>query len=173
MAVITDRQEGMFPLPVEIKMSCSCPDSAGLCKHLAAVLYGVGARLDNEPELLFKLRQADQSELISHAVSSSAMPSPGAAEIDAASLSEVFGIDISTTDAQSPPEPKPKARPQKAKAKETKPITKKKPRKVVAKAKQPVAKGKSENAKAKRKKTAAKAAIKRPGTKPATQARTR
>ena len=65
MQIVTHREQGLFPLPGEISLSCSCPDSAGMCKHLAAVMYGVGARLDNKPELLFKLRGVDHEELIS------------------------------------------------------------------------------------------------------------
>ena len=60
-------REGLFPAPREIKLSCSCPDSARMCKHVAAVLYGVGARLDQQPELLFVLRGVDQNELIAGA----------------------------------------------------------------------------------------------------------
>jgi len=56
---------GLFPAPKEIKMSCSCPDWAGMCKHVAATLYGVGARLDHDPDLLFTLRGVDRSELVS------------------------------------------------------------------------------------------------------------
>jgi len=59
--------DGLFPAPKEIKLSCSCPDWAGMCKHVAAVLYGVGARLDHVPELLFVLRGVDQNELIAGA----------------------------------------------------------------------------------------------------------
>ena len=103
MSVITDRQSGMFPLPSEIKMSCSCPDWAGLCKHLAAVLYGIGARLDHHPELLFTLRQADHTELITEAVSSQALPAAGAPGLDSASLADVFGIDIYLTDKPGTP----------------------------------------------------------------------
>ena len=55
MAVVTDRQDGLFPAPKEISFECSCPDWAVMCKHVAAVLYGVGARLDARPELLFLL----------------------------------------------------------------------------------------------------------------------
>ncbi|MEI8234855.1 MAG: hypothetical protein WCH57_09245 [Verrucomicrobiota bacterium] len=99
MAVITDRDCGMFPLPSEIKMDCNCPDWAGLCKHLAAVLYGVGARFDRQPELLFTLRQADHTELITEAVSSQAIPASGANDLDPASLADVFGIDIDMTAA--------------------------------------------------------------------------
>ena len=59
--------DGLFPAPGEIKLSCSCPDWADMCKHVAAVLYGVGARLDKEPELLFELRGVDQKELLANA----------------------------------------------------------------------------------------------------------
>ena len=57
--------DGLFPAPKEIKMSCSCPDWAGMCKHVAATLYGVGARLDHDPDLLFTLRGVDRIELVS------------------------------------------------------------------------------------------------------------
>jgi uncharacterized Zn finger protein len=56
MAVVTDRDQGLFPHPGEISLHCSCPDWAVMCKHVAAVLYGVGARLDDKPDLLFLLR---------------------------------------------------------------------------------------------------------------------
>jgi len=50
MEVVAHRQNGLFPLPGEMSFKCSCPDWAGMCKHVAAVLYGVGARLDHAPE---------------------------------------------------------------------------------------------------------------------------
>ena len=56
--------DGLFPSPSEIKLSCSCPDWADMCKHVAAALYGVGARLDEKPQLLFVLRGVDESELL-------------------------------------------------------------------------------------------------------------
>jgi len=59
--------DGLFPSPGEIKLNCSCPDWAGMCKHVAAVLYGVGARLDEEPQFLFVLRGVDENELIANA----------------------------------------------------------------------------------------------------------
>ena len=59
--------DGLFPAPGEIKLSCSCPDWADMCKHVAAVLYGVGARLDEQPQLLFVLRGVDENELIAGA----------------------------------------------------------------------------------------------------------
>jgi uncharacterized Zn finger protein len=56
--------DGLFPAPKEIELSCSCPDWADMCKHVAAVLYGVGARLDGRPELLFALRGVDAGDLL-------------------------------------------------------------------------------------------------------------
>ena len=97
MKVITDRDKGLFPLPSEIELECSCPDWASLCKHLAAVLYGVGARLDVQPELLFVLRGVDHLELIGAAADAPALAAgagAGASGLDAAHLSDVFGIDI-------------------------------------------------------------------------------
>jgi len=99
MTVVTDRDNGLFPLPGEISLHCSCPDWAAMCKHVAAVLYGVGARLDQNPELLFLLRGVDQEELISAdagfaAVSNASEPGahPRIAESD---LSHLFGIEVS------------------------------------------------------------------------------
>ncbi len=60
--------DGLFPTPAEIQLDCSCPDWADLCKHVAAVLYGIGARLDRQPELLFVLRQVDPQELAAAAL---------------------------------------------------------------------------------------------------------
>ena len=57
--------DGLFPAPREIKMSCSCPDWAGMCKHVAATLYGVGARLDSQPDLLFRLRGVNREDMVS------------------------------------------------------------------------------------------------------------
>ena len=65
MTVVTDPTNGLFPKPKQIHFNCNCPDWADMCKHIAAVLYGVGARLDDSPELLFTLRGVDQNELIS------------------------------------------------------------------------------------------------------------
>src|ERR1022692_4624913 len=67
MERICRQNQGLFPTPAEIQLSCSCPDWAGMCKHVAAVLYGVGARFDHQPELLFRLRELDERELIVNA----------------------------------------------------------------------------------------------------------
>lgn len=64
MGIVTDANTGLFPSSKQIKLACDCPDWAGLCKHLAAVLYGVGVRLDEQPELLFLLRGVDSAELV-------------------------------------------------------------------------------------------------------------
>ena len=95
MGIVTDSAQGLFPKPGDIGMSCSCPDWATMCKHVAAVLYGVGARLDSEPELLFTLRNLEHGELIAAAADLGAAPvkrrRKTIAEVD---LSSVFGIEL-------------------------------------------------------------------------------
>ncbi len=68
--IFSAKGEGLFPSPREISFSCSCPDSARMCKHIAATLYGIGNRLDDCPELLFQLRGVDINELVEFAVES-------------------------------------------------------------------------------------------------------
>jgi len=68
MEIVTRKDEGLFPSPREITLSCSCPDWASMCKHVAATLYGVGARLDHKPELLFSLRGVDPTEMVEAAI---------------------------------------------------------------------------------------------------------
>lgn len=95
MAVLCRQGSGLFPSNKEIKLSCSCPDGAWLCKHLAAVLYGVGARLDREPELLFELRGVDKLELVSAAGAGKAFGAgSGAAELGGQDLEGIFGIEL-------------------------------------------------------------------------------
>ncbi len=96
MEVVTRRGEGLFPAPREISLGCSCPDWATMCKHVAATLYGVGARLDHVPELLFTLRGVDPAEMVEAAVD---RPPPGVRSrsgrvLESTELSSVFGIDI-------------------------------------------------------------------------------
>jgi uncharacterized Zn finger protein len=95
MERISQQQTGLFPSPKEIKLSCSCPDWAEMCKHVAAVLYGVGARLDQQPELLFRLRAVNEKELIASAGKSlpSAKKSP-AKVLGGEDLSKLFGLDL-------------------------------------------------------------------------------
>jgi len=97
MAVVIGRDSGLFPAPAEIEMSCSCPDWAGMCKHIAATLYGVGNRLDRQPELFFKLRQVDHMELIAHAGREAPKPKgAGSKTIAKDQLADVFGIELET-----------------------------------------------------------------------------
>jgi uncharacterized Zn finger protein len=98
MEIVTRRDDGLFPAPREIQLECSCPDWADMCKHVAAALYGVGARLDHAPELLFTLRGVDASEMLEAAVATP-RASPGTAArtdrvLAADQLSSVFGIEI-------------------------------------------------------------------------------
>src|SRR5437773_4767973 len=88
---------GLFPSPGEIELSCSCPDWASMCKHVAAVLYGIGARLDEQPELLFTLREVDGKDLIASAGEGLplARKGPAAAKVlKDAQLSEIFGLEM-------------------------------------------------------------------------------
>jgi uncharacterized Zn finger protein len=99
MERVCRESDGLFPAPREIKMSCSCPDGANMCKHVAATLYGVGARLDGQPELLFLLRGVDSTDLVSNTDAAAASSRPEAsqrilAQDDVAAL---FGIDMSPT----------------------------------------------------------------------------
>jgi uncharacterized Zn finger protein len=103
MAVVTDRDDGLFPLPGEIKYECDCPDWAGMCKHIAAVIYGVGARLDSQPELLFTLRGVDHRELISAGAAVEAISEKGSGgsrsrrrSLAGQNLEGVFGVELDT-----------------------------------------------------------------------------
>jgi|SRR5262252_800646 len=87
------QQTGLFPTPSELKFDCSCPDSARMCKHIAAVLYGIGARLDEKPELLFTLRKVDQQGLITNA-SQRMTKAKTNKVLENQNLSELFDIEI-------------------------------------------------------------------------------
>jgi uncharacterized Zn finger protein len=96
LGVLTHAHEGLFPEPRELALDCSCPDAAAVCKHVAAVLYGVAVRLDTRPELFFDLRQVDQAALIGSATGAVVGRSRPAAgkRIAADRLSAVFGIEL-------------------------------------------------------------------------------
>lgn len=96
MEVVTDRKEGLFPLPGEMKFDCDCPDWAGMCKHVAAVLYGVGARLNESPEMLFLLRGVDHEELVdvTAAITDAAKSGTSRRRIAATGIANVFGIEL-------------------------------------------------------------------------------
>ena len=99
MEVVSDRKEGLFPLPGEMKFACDCPDWAGMCKHVAAVLYGVGARLDHSPEMLFLLRGVNHEELVdvSAVVTGAAKAGTSRRRIADSGLADVFGVDMAKT----------------------------------------------------------------------------
>jgi uncharacterized Zn finger protein len=112
MGVVTNPDRGLFPLPGDIKLHCDCPDWADMCKHVAAVLYGVGARLDKKPELLFVLRKVDHEALISAELDmQTATTGQGKRRrLANQNLSNMFGIDIEDT---TPPEKKRRTPPRK------------------------------------------------------------
>ena len=115
MQRLTRRKGGLFPAPKEIWMQCSCPDGSYCCKHLAAVMYGVGSRLDKQPELLFTLRKVDPQELVSQAVSAGNLESELAGEsstLGDQDLGALFGIELDLTapTSKSPTRAKPKTK---------------------------------------------------------------
>ena len=108
MKRLTDQKTGLFPSPREIRMACSCPDYSSCCKHLAAVMYGIGSRLDIQPELLFLLRGVDHQELVSQAIAAGNLDrelSGGQTSgLDSQDLGAIFGIELdsSTSEASKP-----------------------------------------------------------------------
>ncbi len=110
--LLTEKGKGLFPSPNEISFACSCPDSASMCKHVAASLYGVGARLDEDPSLLFLLRKVSVQDLITETVTetrgemlSKAKKRTGRVMEDVGGLSDLFGIDLGGGDLE-PSSPK-------------------------------------------------------------------
>jgi uncharacterized Zn finger protein len=92
--------DGLFPSPDEIKLSCSCPDWADMCKHVAAALYGVGARLDEQPRLLFVLRGVDENELLAGAdqdFSLTKSAPAGPKVLDESDVAALFGLEMAET----------------------------------------------------------------------------
>ncbi len=106
MSVVTNQTSGLFPHPREIRFNCNCPDWADMCKHVAAAMYGIGVRLDTEPELLFKLREVDHNELISVDIKTigGGKRSRRRRTLKNDSVENVFGIEL---DDEPPPAPKP------------------------------------------------------------------
>ena len=97
MERICRQRTGLFPSPAEIELSCSCPDWASMCKHVAAVLYGIGARLDQQPELLFKLHAVNEKDLIANAGKDLpvARKTPASEKIlGSEKLSDIFGLEM-------------------------------------------------------------------------------
>jgi uncharacterized Zn finger protein len=145
MARLTEQKTGLFPEPKEIKIDCSCPDWAYLCKHAAAVMYGIGAHLDNDPELLFTLRNVDHLELIGAAASAEnldrSLKATGTEEL-AGDLGEIFGINLDAGASEAELESRKtktkrsiKKRPSAKKSRSTKETTVKESRKIAPSAK--------------------------------------
>jgi uncharacterized Zn finger protein len=99
MKLVSEKNTGLFPAPGQMTFRCSCLDWASLCKHVAAVLYGVGARLDANPELLFMLRGVDHRTLVPDAALIASATAPS--EIDDGDLADVFGIDLAPVSSRS------------------------------------------------------------------------
>ncbi len=115
MSVVTDQTRGLLPLPGEIDFHCDCPDWAVMCKHVAAVLFGIGVRLDDRPELLFTLRGVDPDELISGDLAfpgtSGNRPDDAADRLADGDLADIFGIDLEIApEVESRPIPKPESK---------------------------------------------------------------
>jgi uncharacterized Zn finger protein len=155
--IFTIQGKGLFPSPKEIDFSCSCPDWAYMCKHVAATLYGIGARLDEEPGLFFKLRKVKMEALVTQAVEDKTRKllkkakKKTARVIADSDLADVFGIDMEETVGSS----KKKAKAPKARSKRKKTLINESKK----------AKGKAATKKA-GKKTASKKATLRKETKP-------
>jgi uncharacterized Zn finger protein len=107
MEVLIQPKTGLFPSAKEIAFECSCPDWAAMCKHVAATLYGVGARLDTEPELFFRLRRVDQLDLLTAAGSGAGLAAQSGGtrkRLAESALADVFGIELDTpAPARQPP----------------------------------------------------------------------
>ena len=104
MTRMCEPRTGLFPAPNEIGFRCSCPDQAYMCKHVAAVLYGIAARLDNAPELLFVLRRVQHQDLIADAGEGLGRTGPPpASRLLTGNLSEIFGIAIKATSSPKSP----------------------------------------------------------------------
>ncbi|MCB2216798.1 MAG: SWIM zinc finger family protein [Desulfobulbaceae bacterium] len=105
MAVVTDPANGLFPRVREIELQCSCPDWAEMCKHVAAVLYGVGVRLDEQPELLFLLRGVDHQELIDTdvTVATGTQQAGSSRHLAEGDLADLFGIEFTEEPVATPP----------------------------------------------------------------------
>jgi uncharacterized Zn finger protein len=105
MERVCSKGDGLFPTPEEIDLSCSCPDWADMCKHVAAALYGVGARLDEKPELLFVLRNVDEQELLAGAGRDLAITQgkPGGNVLDDGDAAALFGLEMAEPSAAEMP----------------------------------------------------------------------
>ena len=167
MEIVTNSDNGLLPGPKEISFDCDCPDWATMCKHVAAVFYGIGARLDSQPELLFVLRGVDHEELLTintdtvDAMTAS-VDTDTSKTINDGDLADIFGIDIANTE-DLPSKPSAKKKATKKKATKEKVTKKKATKKKVTKKK--ATKKKATKKKATKKKATKKKATKKKATK--------
>jgi len=100
--IFTDKKKGLFPAPREIEFECSCPDYATMCKHIAATLYGVGSRLDENTQLLFLLRNVNIEDLINRTINEKSenllknAVNKSSRVIEEDDISTMFGVDMDT-----------------------------------------------------------------------------
>jgi uncharacterized Zn finger protein len=124
--IFTAKGKGLFPSPAEIDFKCSCPDWAYMCKHVAATLYGIGTRLDEDPGLFFVLRKAKVEDLITEAVQEKSKKLLKQAQrktsrvMEDTDLADVFGIEIEDAAAMEKPKRTIKKKKRKAVASKTK-----------------------------------------------------
>ncbi|MGR3318381.1 MAG: SWIM zinc finger family protein, partial [Candidatus Anammoxibacter sp.] len=135
--IFTAKGNGLFPSPKEINFDCSCPDWASMCKHVAATLYGIGARLDDDPNLFFTLRKVNVNDLVTRAVKDKTKEllkkagKKSSRIIEDSDLSSLFGIEMDekttakTRSTVSRPKTKPKVKVKKKRATAKKTISKK------------------------------------------------
>lgn len=100
MDIVCDKHQGMFPFDNEIEFDCDCFDWASMCKHVAAVLYGIGSRLDAHPEQLFILRAVDYNELIDIQASVATLTKGSTCDskqLASDDLASIFGIEFDVT----------------------------------------------------------------------------
>ena len=125
MEMLIRRESGLFPSAREIAFECSCPDRVSMCKHVAATLYGVGARLDAEPELFFRLRRVDQLDLLAAASRGAALAAQARGtrkRIAGTALGEVFGIELDESPPAGSAHPAPASRTRRGRAPANAPI---------------------------------------------------
>lgn len=103
-----DAAGGLFPTPRDIQFECSCPDWASMCKHVAAALYGVGSRLDDDAALFFTLRGIPIDDIITQTVAEATQAlldktqGQRANILDDVDLGEVFGIELDGVETSVP-----------------------------------------------------------------------
>lgn len=111
--MFTERGTGLFPSPRDIRITCTCPERASMCKHVAAALYGVGARLDTDPGLFFKLRKVEVKDLVSETVQGKSQELLDKANkkservLEVAELAALFGVNMNKKPGVSSPPRRP------------------------------------------------------------------